>query len=76
MRRLANMNVHYTAKIFKDGDWWVGFVEEVPGVLAQEKTKSELIESLQETLSEMLDVLRADAQKMVSGKKSEEIVLA
>lgn len=75
MNRLPT-NAHYTARIFKDEDWWVGFVEEVPGVLAQEKTKEELIVSLKEALSEMFDVLREEAAQQVEGKKSEEIVLA
>jgi len=32
--------------IKKDGDWWLGWVEEIPGANAQEKTKEELMMSL------------------------------
>ena len=39
-----------TAITKKRGDWWVGWIEEVPGVNAQEKTKEELICSLREIL--------------------------
>ncbi|MGI0479591.1 hypothetical protein ACN4EE_02255 [Geminocystis sp. CENA526] len=33
------MNAEYTAIITKDGDWWIGWVEEIPGANAQEETK-------------------------------------
>ena len=28
---------NYTAIIKQDGDWWIGWIEEVPGVNGQEK---------------------------------------
>ncbi len=51
------MTSNYTAIVKKDGDWWVGWIEEVPGVNAQEKTKSKLMASLKEVLAEALDGL-------------------
>jgi len=51
------MAVNYTAIIKKDGAWWLGWIEEVPGVNAQEKTKSKLMASLKEVLAEALDGL-------------------
>jgi hypothetical protein len=35
-----------TAVIRQDGLWWLGWVEEVPGVNAQERTRDELLVSL------------------------------
>ncbi len=35
----------YTA-VIKQGDWWIGWIEEVPGVNCQEKTHDELKETL------------------------------
>ena len=32
-----HMENTYTAIIKRDGDWWVGWIEEVPGVNGQEK---------------------------------------
>ena len=55
------MNSHYTAVIKREGEWWIGWVEEVPGVNAQEKTRERLIESLREALREMLEFNRRDA---------------
>ncbi len=36
----------YRAFIKKSGDWWIGWLIDLPGVNAQEKTKKELIKSL------------------------------
>lgn len=44
----------YTAIVKEDGDWWIGWIEEVPGVNCQERTKDELINTLQITLKEAL----------------------
>lgn len=51
----------YTAVIKKDGDWWIGWIEEVPGVNCQESTRKELLESLRITLKEALELNRKDA---------------
>ena len=51
------MVANYTAIVKKDGVWWLGWIEEVPGVNAQEKTKSKLMASLKEVLAEALDGL-------------------
>lgn len=36
----------YRAVIKKSGAWWIGWLIDLPGVNAQEKTKAELIRSL------------------------------
>jgi predicted RNase H-like HicB family nuclease len=48
------MNNKYTAVIKQDGDWWLGWIEEIPGVNCQEATHDELVESLRVTLQEAL----------------------
>jgi predicted RNase H-like HicB family nuclease len=48
------MTSTFTAITKKDGDWWIGWIEEIPGVNAQEKTRDELISSLREILAEAL----------------------
>ena len=52
----------YTALLRPDGEWWVGWVEEVPGVNCQERTREQLLASLQEALREMLDLNREAAR--------------
>lgn len=51
----------YTAVLKQDSGWWIGWIEEVPGVNCQESSREELIESLRVTLREMLDFNRKDA---------------
>jgi len=46
------MNAEYTAALKQDGDCWIGWIEEIPGVNCQEHTKDELRTSLREVLAE------------------------
>lgn len=55
------MSQTYTAIVKQDGDWWIGWIEEISGVNCQEKTRDELIETLKITLQEALDFNRQDA---------------
>jgi predicted RNase H-like HicB family nuclease len=68
------MNSTFTAITKKSGDWWIGWIEEVPGVNAQEKTKEELLSSLREVLSEALEFNRADARQAAEDNFTEELV--
>jgi len=43
----------YTAVIQRDGKWWIGWIEEVPGVNSQGRTRKELIENLRSALKEI-----------------------
>ena len=71
------MKEAYTAVIKKEGTWWIGWIEEVPGVNCQEASKEELIKSLQATLREALDFNRRDAiQAAGEGFDEEPIILA
>lgn len=55
------MKNQYTALIKQEGEWWYGWIEEVPGVNCQEPTKDTLLASLKETLREALEFNRIDA---------------
>ncbi len=55
------MKSEYTAVIKKVEDWWIGWIEEIPGVNCQEKSREELVESLREALKEILEFNRHDA---------------
>ncbi len=55
------MTQSYTAVVKQDGDWWIGWIAEVPGVNCQETTRDGLLESLRTTLGEALDRNRRDA---------------
>ena len=45
----------YTALIRQSDEWWIGWILEVRGVICQERTRSELLETLQITLREILE---------------------
>jgi len=66
------MSSTYTAIIKQDGDWWIGWIEEVPGVNAQEATKAELLESLRVILREALEFNREDARRAAESGYIEE----
>ncbi len=51
----------YTAVIKQQGDWWVGWIEGVPCVNCQERTREELIETLRITSNEAIELNRQDA---------------
>ena len=69
------MKNNYTAVVKQDGEWWIGWVEEVPGVNCQEASREQLLESLQVTLAEALEFNREDARRM-AGMEFEEALIA
>ena len=66
------MDRNYTAVIKQDGDWWVGWIEEVPGVNCQERSKEELLETLRVTLAEAIDFNRQEARSAAGDHFTEE----
>ena len=69
------MKANYTAIVKNDSGWWIGWVEEVPGVNCQEQSREELLDSLRTTLREALEMNRADAVD-AAGKEFEELEIA
>jgi predicted RNase H-like HicB family nuclease len=65
----------YTAIIKQDGDWWIGWIEEVPGVNCQERSREELIQSLKVTLKEALEFNRQEAIQAAAPEYTEEPVI-
>ena len=57
------MENEYNAVIKRDGEWWVGWIEEIPGVNSQGATREELVANLQSALREILEMNREDARK-------------
>jgi hypothetical protein len=65
----------FTAVIKEDAGWWIGWIEEVPGVNCQESSRLELIESLRVTLREALELNRQEALQ-AAGSGFEEAPIA
>jgi len=68
------MNSIYTAVVKQDGEWWIGWIEEVPGVNCQEASREQLIQSLQVTLREALEFNRQDAITAAGESYQEELI--
>jgi len=64
----------FTAITKQDDDWWIGWIEEIPGVDCQERTREELNESLKITLKEALEFNRAEVKKAAAPNYTEELV--
>ena len=55
------MREGFTAVVKQSGPWWIGWIEEIPGVNCQERTREELLETLRVTLREALELNRSEA---------------
>jgi len=64
----------YTAVIRRDGRWWIGWVEEIPGVNSQGESREELLSNLREALSEAIEINR-EAARNAAGEQFEEVAL-
>jgi predicted RNase H-like HicB family nuclease len=69
------MNMSYTALIQQHGEWWIGWIEEVPGVNSQGQTREELLDNLRDALEEALEANRAEA-RAASGGTYEEVSIS
>jgi predicted RNase H-like HicB family nuclease len=69
------MKKEFTAVIKKDSGWWIGWIEEIPGVNSQGKTKTELMKNLRSALSEALEFNRDDALKAAETDYEETAIL-
>lgn len=58
----------FTAVYLKHGEWYLGWVEEIPGVNTQGKTLKEAKENLKEALLLILEINRILSRKEISGK--------
>lgn len=61
----------YNAVIKEDGPWWIGWIEELPGVNSQGATREELLENHRSALEEAIEMNRADARTAAKGKFEE-----
>lgn len=55
------MKTRYTAIVKQQGDWWIGWIEEVPGVNCQERSREGRMKTLRITLQEAIEFNRQDA---------------
>jgi predicted RNase H-like HicB family nuclease len=58
----------YTAVFEQDGDWWIGYVEEVPGANTQGETLEEARTNLHEALQLLIEANRDLARRAIAGR--------
>lgn len=71
---MARIDNQYTAIVRQDGAWWIGWVEEVPGVNSQGHTRAELIENLRSALREAIEMNREAALAEAGEAYAEELI--
>ncbi|MGO9245898.1 MAG: type II toxin-antitoxin system HicB family antitoxin [Verrucomicrobiia bacterium] len=69
------MKREFTAVVKKDNRWWIGWIEEIPGVNSQGKTRRELLANLRSALGEALELNREDALRAAAKDYAEESIL-
>jgi len=58
----------FTAVFARDGEWWIGYVEELPGANTQGKTLDEARANLREAIQLVLEANREQAQQHAIGQ--------
>jgi len=71
----ADMEKSFTAVIKQDGNWWIGWIEEIPGVNSQGLSRTELIENLRSALQEAIEMNREEARAAAVDNFTEEKIL-
>jgi predicted RNase H-like HicB family nuclease len=69
------MKRSFNAVIKQDEGWWIGWVEEIPGVNSQGKTRAELLKNLRSALKEALEFNRDDARSAAQSDYEEAAIL-
>lgn len=65
------MAATYTAVVQQHDEWWIGWIEEIPGVNSQGRTREELLDNLRDALEEALEMNRAEARAAAKGAYEE-----
>ncbi len=61
--------MNLTAVFEQDGDWWIGYVEELPGANTQGRTLEEARENLKEAVALVIEANRELARRESEGKQ-------
>ncbi|KPL12296.1 hypothetical protein AMJ85_01225 [candidate division BRC1 bacterium SM23_51] len=59
---------NFTAVFEQEGDWWIGYVEELPGANTQGRTLQEARENLREAVQLIIESNRELARREAEGK--------
>jgi predicted RNase H-like HicB family nuclease len=62
------MEGKFTAVFEKEGDWWIGYIEELPGANTQGRTLEEARENLKEAVTLVIEANREITKQEIEGK--------
>ena len=68
------MRQNYTAVIQQSNGWWIGWMQEIPGVNCQERTRDELLVDLEIILRETIAYNRKEALRAAESQHEEVII--
>ncbi len=63
------MEARFTAVFQKEEEWWIGYVEELPGANTQGRTLEEARENLKEAVRLIIEANRELAERELEGKE-------
>ncbi len=63
------MESRFTAVFQREGKWWIGYIEELPGANTQGRTLDEARENLREAVVLIIEANRKLAQTELEGKE-------
>ena len=63
----SGMNLKLTAEIHHEGEWYVGFCQEVPEANGQGRTSEECLQSLKDAVLLLMEDRREDARQKLTG---------
>jgi predicted RNase H-like HicB family nuclease len=68
----------FTAVFEREGEWWIGYIEELPGANTQGQTLEEVRENLKEAVQLVIEANRDLARRETEGKDviREELMVA
>ena len=68
---------HFTARVYREGEWFVAFCPEMPEANGQGQTEDDAVKSLHDAIELLIEDRRADAEKSLpSGGVTRELAFA
>ena len=55
----------YTALIQCTDGWWIGSIQEIPGINCQERTRDQLLVSIRSALKDILELNQQEASRRI-----------
>ncbi len=63
------MEHRFTAIFQNEGEWWIGYIEELPGANTQGRTLDEARRNLKEAVTLIIEANRKLAEREIEGKE-------